>query len=53
MLTERKTGYYKESGLWWINGFQQGFRSLFSFGFDRQGIAKKLLQAICKPLGSI
>jgi len=36
-----------------VNGCQQGFRSVASFGFGGQKIASKPLQAICKPLPTI
>jgi hypothetical protein len=37
--------------LWRVNGCQQGFRSVASFGFGGQESASKPPQAICKPLG--
>jgi hypothetical protein len=36
--------------LWRVNGCQQGFRSVASFGFGGQESASKPPQAICKPL---
>jgi len=33
-----------------VNGYQQGFRSVVSFGFGGQESASKPPQAICKPL---
>jgi len=36
--------------LWRMNGYQQGFRSVASFGFGGQQSASKPPQAICKPL---
>ena len=39
--------------LWRMNGCQQGFRSVASFGFGGQESASKLPQAICKTLAAI
>lgn len=36
-----------------MNGCQQGFRSVASFGFGEQESASKPPQAICKPLATI
>jgi len=36
-----------------VNGCQQGFRSVASFGFGGQESASKPPQAICKPLATI
>jgi hypothetical protein len=36
-----------------VNGCQQGFRSVASFGFGGQESASKPPQAICKPLYKI
>jgi len=35
-----------------VNGCQQGFHSVASFGFGGQESASKPPQAICKPLGA-
>jgi hypothetical protein len=39
--------------LWRVNGCQQGFRSVASFGFGGQESASKPPQAICKTLAHI
>ncbi len=39
--------------LWRVNGYQQGFRSVASFGFGGQKSASKPPQSICKPLCDI
>jgi len=36
-----------------VNGCQQGFRSLASFGFGGRESASKPPQAICKPLALV
>ncbi len=40
----------KAYSLWRVIGYQQGFRSVASFGFGGQESASKPPQAICKPL---
>jgi hypothetical protein len=42
--------YNNAYSLWRVNGCQQGFRSVASFGFGGQESASKPPQAICKPL---
>jgi hypothetical protein len=53
----KKQGFFKSIfgsntaySLWRVNGCQQGFRSVASFGFGGQESASKPPQAICKPL---
>jgi hypothetical protein len=43
-------GHNNAYSLWRVNGCQQGFRSVASFGFGGQESASKPPQAICKPL---
>jgi hypothetical protein len=45
-----KTGHNKAYSLWRVNGYQQGFRSVASFGFGGQESALKPPQSICKTL---
>jgi len=48
-----KTGYNNAYSSWRVNGCQQGFRSLASFGFGGEESASKPPQAICKTLWAI
>jgi hypothetical protein len=43
----------KAYSLWRVNGYQQGFRSVASFGLGGQESVLKPPQAICKPLALI
>lgn len=49
----KKTHHNNAYSLWRVNGCQQGFRSVASFGFGGQESASKPPQAICKTLGFI
>ncbi len=47
---EKKPAHNTAYSLWRVNGLQQGFRSVASFGFGGQESALKPPQAICKTL---
>jgi len=47
-LKNEKPTYNNAYSLWRVNGYQQGFPSVASFGFGGQKSASKPPQAICK-----
>jgi len=47
-LKNEKPTYNNAYSLWRVNGYQQGFPSVASFGFGEQESASKPPQAICK-----
>jgi hypothetical protein len=47
-LKNEKPTYNNAYSLWRVNGYQQGFPSVASFGFGGQESASKPPQAICK-----
>ena len=52
MLNKKYTRHNTAYSLWRVNGYQQGFRSVASFGLGGQESTSKPPQAICKPLGA-
>ena len=52
MDNEIKTGANTAYSLWRVNGCQQGFCSIGSYGFGGQESAPKPPQAICKTLAT-
>jgi hypothetical protein len=51
-LKNEKPTYNNAYSLWRVNGYQQGFPSVASFGFGGQESASKPPQAICKLCGA-
>jgi hypothetical protein len=52
-MKNKKTSHNNVYSLWRVNGCEQGFRFVASFGFGGQESASKPPQAICKPLTAI